>query len=119
MLKASVILVGIGHIIVYFSTHGCSCIAISFSRILHSHLIHDSCCFAIQHSVAVLYIALVAVTGRLKLLVAFYDISLIIRSVAELFRQLFKLIFVNCVLFQYFIAVRAYLFMYVVLSSHP
>ena len=52
-------------------------------------------------------VVLFAVTGRLNYSVAFNDISLILRSIAVLFRQEFKLIFINCVLHHYLIAVRA------------
>ena len=52
------------------------------------------------------YVALVAVTGMLKYYVEFFDISLVLRSIAALIRQKFKLIFINCDLFHYLIAVR-------------
>ena len=50
--------------------------------------------------------------------VASYDISLILCSAAALFRQQFKLIFMNCVLFHYLIAVRTKKKIYIGLSSH-
>ena len=60
----------------YFSRHGCSRFAISFSRILYPILMHDSYCFAIQHSVA----------GQLGVhSMHFYDVSFVMSEVYFLF----------------------------------
>ena len=55
-------------------------------------------------------VTLVAVTGRLNYSVAFYDISLILRSIAALIIQLFKFIYIDCALLHYLIAVRTLIF---------